>query len=69
MVNIQLSETHKGILCIVMGAILLLYTLGIVAIGLFYIIIGFAVYLIVQGCMRTGLDKQIKKYISKKERE
>ena len=66
MFGIQLSETHKGILYIVMGAVLLLYTLGIVAIGLSYIIIAFALYLIVQGCIRSGAHEQIKQFMSKK---
>lgn len=65
----QLSEQHKGFVYIALGVVLLFHTLGLFTVGLSYILIGFALYLIVQGALRTGLDKQIKKYINKKGHE
>ena len=55
----KLSEQHKGIVLMVMGAILLVHTLGIVELYLNIIIIGAALYMFVCGFIKSGAYNQL----------
>ena len=45
----NMSESTKGIVLIVMGLVLMLHTLGVVGIGLNYIIIGISLGMMIYG--------------------
>ena len=68
-VRMLLSDTHKGILLMVAGIILILHTLGIIQKGLSILIILAAVYMIIVGFIKMDgyyLIQRLMKKFSKK---
>jgi len=59
----RLPEGLQGVIYTFIGCVMLLYALGIVQKGITTIVILFALYLILVGCVRLGLDQRLKRII------
>ena len=65
----NLPELYQGIVYIFAGLTIVLYALGFVQKGITVIIVLFALYLILVGCVKTGLYKKIMLQIDHKRRK
>ena len=57
----DLPVFHQGMIYIMVGAITILYALGIFGKGITVVIILFAVYLIYVGCVKMGILRKLNK--------
>jgi uncharacterized membrane protein HdeD (DUF308 family) len=57
----RLPEPMQGVLYMFVGALVLLYALGLIKTGINFLVIAFALYLIFNGCVKAGLSRKFHK--------
>ncbi|HLJ31686.1 MAG TPA: hypothetical protein VKU36_04570 [Candidatus Babeliales bacterium] len=61
----KLSRNQQGLICLIGGAALFLYALGVFGKGLNVVVVIFAAVIMVFGFMRMGLHKEIMDAVKK----
>ncbi len=62
----KLPDKVRGLLCVVLGIVMVLYALGLVQKGINLVVIGMAVCLMLVGYMKLGIHNKVMRLVHRK---